>query len=68
MTARLQPLGPAEPPRISAHWDFKEGTYRFGLSTDQSFGCHNRMIFLRISAPTIGSAVRFGSWRYLIST
>jgi peptide chain release factor 3 len=53
----------------SAHRDFSEGTYRFRLSNDQPFSCHNRMVFRRISAPTIGRAVRFGrSWRYLIST
>jgi hypothetical protein len=48
---------------------FGEITYWFRLSVDQPFGCHNRMVFLRISTPTIGRAVRFGgSWRYLIST
>src|SRR5467141_3766452 len=36
------------------HQDFSEYTYRFRLSTDQPFGCHNRMVLLRISAPTIG--------------
>ncbi len=51
------------------HQDFSEDTYRFRLSADQPCGCHNRMVLLRISAPTIGRAVRFGgSWRYLIST
>src|SRR5438046_365331 len=51
------------------HQDFSEDTYRFRLSTDQPCVCHNRMLLPRISAPTIGRAVRFGgSWRYLIST
>jgi peptide subunit release factor RF-3 len=34
------------PTRTSAHWDFSEGTYRFRLSADQPFDCHNRMVFL----------------------
>src|SRR5260370_34682339 len=47
---------------------FSDNTYRFRLSADRPCGCHNRMVFLRISVPTIGRAVRFrGSWRYLIS-
>ena len=36
------------------HQDFSEDTYRFRLSADQPCGCHNRMVLLRISVPTIG--------------
>src|SRR6266436_562987 len=48
---------------------FQRGYHRSRLSADQPCGCHNRMVRPRLSAPTIGRAVRFGgSWRYLIST
>jgi hypothetical protein len=48
---------------------FQRGTYWLRPSTDQPFGCHNRMVFSCTSVPAIGRAVRFrGRWRYLIST
>jgi peptide chain release factor 3 len=41
------------------HQDFSEEAYRCRLSADQPCGCRNRMVLLRILAPTIGRAVRF---------
>jgi hypothetical protein len=51
------------------HQDFSDPAYPVRASADEPFGCHNRMVLLRISALTIGRAIRFGeSWRHLIST
>ena len=49
--------------------EFSDDSHGFRLGADQPCGCHNRMVLFRVSAPTIGRALRFGGGRgHLIST